>query len=86
MNADGASPVEIKLPTDCGNAPRIGIVGDFAVNWAAGDTEAVTEWLSDSVTWTLVGDATHTGPESARAVAPPFSPRRVERSYCIARG
>lgn len=29
--------MEVKLPTDCGNAPRIGIVGDFAVNWATGD-------------------------------------------------
>lgn len=78
--------MEIKLPTDCGNAPRIGIVGDFAVNWAAGDTEAVAEWLADSVTWTLVGDATHAGPAAAREVAPPFSPRRVELVTIITHG
>lgn len=79
-------PMEIKLPTDCGNAPRIGIVGDFAVNWAKGDTAALSEWLADDVSWTLVGGHTHSGSEAAREVSPPFSPERVEVISVITHG
>lgn len=60
--------MEIDLPTDCGNAPRMVIVGDFVANWAGGDADAVAEWLSDDVSWTLVGTDTYAGPDSSRAV------------------
>jgi len=80
------APLEIQLPTDCGNAPRIGIVGDFAVQWARGDTEALAEWLADDVTWTRVGGATHSGVESAVDSVPPFAPQRVEVISIITHG
>ncbi|HLS15278.1 MAG TPA: hypothetical protein VK095_12280 [Beutenbergiaceae bacterium] len=70
--------MEIKLPADCGNAPRIVIMGDFAVNWARSDTEAISEWLATDATWTLIGGDRHSGPAAAREIGPPFSPDRVE--------
>lgn len=69
--------MKITLPTDCGNAPRIGIVGDFAVNWATENPKAVSDILADDASWMLVGGDTHSGPEAAREVGPPFSPTRV---------
>lgn len=78
--------MEIKLPTDCGNAPRIGIVGDFAMNWATRDTEASSEWLAEDTTWTLIGGDTYSGPEAAREASPPFSPERVEVISIITHG
>lgn len=78
--------MEITLPTDCGNAPRVGIVGDFTVNWATGNEEGVSDMLADDVSWTLVGGDTHSGPEAAREVGPPFSPKRVEVLSVITHG
>jgi hypothetical protein len=78
--------MEIKLPTDCGNAPRIGIVGDFAVNWAAGETESVAEWLAEDARWILVGGNAQEGTEPADAVPVPFLPERVEVISIITHG
>lgn len=78
--------MEINLPTDCGNAPRIGIVGDFTVSWAKGDTEAVSGWLADHASWTLVGGGTHSGPKGAQELQPSFSPTRVEIISIITHG
>lgn len=68
--------MDIELPTDCGNAPRMVIVSDFVSHWASRDMDAVSEWLSDDVSWTIVGTGPHTGPDSARAAAPSI---RVDR-------
>ena len=62
--------MDIELPADCGNAPRIVIVGDFVAHWASGDTDAVAEWLSDDVSWTIIGADVHTGPGTAEAATP----------------
>ncbi|GAB3051230.1 nuclear transport factor 2 family protein [Sediminivirga luteola] len=78
--------MEIKLPTDCGNAPRVGIVGDFAVNWARGDTAAVSERLADDAAWTVVGGETRIGPDAAQEVGPPFSPERLEVVSVVTHG
>jgi len=78
--------MDIQLPTDCGNAPRIGIVGAFVVKWAGRDIEGVSEWLADDVAWTLVGEGTHRGPESALETRPPFSPQRVEVTSIVTHG
>lgn len=50
--------MKIVLPTDCGNAPRIAIVGEFVAKWAKRDAEATTAWLTDDVTWTVAGRET----------------------------
>ena len=78
--------MEIKLPTDCGNAPRIGIVGDFALHWATGDTEAVSDRLADEASWTLIGHVTHSGPAAAHEIHPPFTPERVEIISVVTHG
>ena len=56
------------LPTDCGNAPRIVIVGDFVTSWAQGDTDAMAEWLTDDVDWAVFGDAPKLGEHLVAAV------------------
>ncbi len=78
--------MKVQLPTDCGNAPRIGIVGDFAVKWAAGDVAGASEWLADNVIWTLVGGPTHSGTEAAEETRPPFTPQRVDVISIITHG
>ncbi|MEZ5085050.1 MAG: hypothetical protein R2722_01945 [Tessaracoccus sp.] len=78
--------MEIKLPSDCGNAPRIGIVGDFAVSWAKADEAAISDWLADDANWMLIGGDTLSGPEAARKASPPFTPERVEIISVITHG
>lgn len=78
--------MEIKLPADCGNAPRIGIVGDFVISWAKSDLDAVSGWLADEVTWTLVGGQTHIGPAAAGEAKLPFTPQKVEVISIITHG
>jgi hypothetical protein len=43
------------LPTDCGNAPRITIVGEFVTSWARRDIGAMNEWLTNDVNWKVAG-------------------------------
>lgn len=78
--------MEIELPIDCGNAPRIGIVAEFAVSWAEGDTGALSKWLTEDASWTLVGGNTHRGPEATRGVNPSFPPERMEIISIITHG
>lgn len=78
--------MEITLPDDCGNAPRIDIVGEFTVNWAKGDADAVSGWLADDAVWTVVGKGSRSGTGAARASAPPFVPERVRITSIITHG
>ncbi|MFE8885030.1 hypothetical protein ACFYLX_04195 [Pseudarthrobacter enclensis] len=78
--------MKITMPSDCGNAPRLGIVGDFAVNWAAGDAAALSLWLSDDARWTVVGAGIHSGPGAAGQAMPPFTPERVQVISVITHG
>lgn len=78
--------MRIKLPTDCGNAPRIAILGDFITNWAQGDTDAVAEWLTDDATWSLAGEQTHSGQDLVDRVRPGVSPEYLEVTSIITHG
>lgn len=78
--------MRIKLPTDCGNAPRIAILGDFITNWAQGDTDAVAEWLTDDATWSLAGERTHSGQDLVDRVRPGVSPEYLEVTSIITHG
>lgn len=78
--------MEVTLPTDCGNAPRIGIVSEFVVAWASGEAESVSEWLTDEARWTLIGGETYSGADAATDVGPPFSPDHVEVISVITHG
>ncbi|SJM70235.1 hypothetical protein [Gulosibacter sp. 10] len=78
--------MEIALPADCGNAPRIGIVGDFAVDWARRKAAAVAERLAEDATWTVVGEASRSGASAVEASLPPFEPERIEVVSIITHG
>ncbi|ACV09154.1 nuclear transport factor 2-like protein [Jonesia denitrificans] len=78
--------MHVTLPTDCGNAPRIDIVGQFAVHWAKGDTDFLQEWLTDGAHWDVIGRATLTADASLTEVIPPMTPERVEVISVITHG
>lgn len=78
--------MKINLPADCGNAPRMIIVGEFVVNWAKGDTDAVAEWLCDDASWSLVGEGTHIGPDSSREAGPRIGAERLEVLSIVTHG
>lgn len=78
--------MDIELPADCGNAPRMVIVSDFIAHWARGDTDAVSEWLSDDASWTIVGTGAYTGPGAAQAAAPSIRADRLVMHSIVTHG
>lgn len=78
--------MEITLPTDCGNAPRITIVSDLVVAWASGDTESMSPWLADDLSWSVIGTETHHGADAAREVLPKITPERIDIASVITHG
>lgn len=78
--------MDIELPSDCGNAPRMLVVSDIVASWARGDADAVGEWLADDASWTVVGAATHTGSEAARAASPPMHVERLVVQSIVTHG
>ena len=78
--------MKIKLPADCGNSPRITIVGDFITCWAQGDMAAVGQWLTEDATWSLVGEGTYIGQDALDHVRPSAAPESVEVITIITHG
>ncbi len=78
--------MHINLPLDCGNAPRIAIVGDFVINWAKGEADAVSAWLDENSVWTLVGQETYCGTDAAAQLRPRILPERLELISIITHG
>lgn len=78
--------MEIHLPADCGNAPRIGIVNDVLVAWASGDREAVSVWLAEDVEWNVVGGATYQGRRSVLQTLPEVRPDTLTIHSTISHG
>ena len=78
--------MKFTLPSDCGNSPRMQIVGDFISSWVKGETEGVAAWLADDVAWTVVGDDTYEGPGAAEKTGPSFVPERGEVTSIITHG
>lgn len=74
------------LPTDCGNAPRIAIVGEFVTDWAKRDTEAMAAWLTDDAEWTVVGHETVRGEGVAARVCPEGRTDSLEVTSIITHG
>ncbi|MGP9538823.1 hypothetical protein ACT3SP_12480 [Brachybacterium sp. AOP43-C2-M15] len=74
--------MDMKVPEDCGNSPRMAIVAEFAAAWAAEDDTAVREHLHEDLRWVLVGQTRADGPtdgaDGAGPVPPPFSAERGE--------
>ncbi|WP_345077481.1 hypothetical protein [Brachybacterium paraconglomeratum] len=67
--------MEMTIPEDCGNSPRMAIVADIVAAWAAGEEATVLGWLREDATWLLVGES---DPASSGIVAPPFVAERGE--------
>lgn len=74
------------LPTGCGNSPRLGIVNDFVLAWAAGNTETVSDWLADDFSWTTLGTEAADEPSNGEVPQPPMSPGHVEVLATITHG
>ncbi|MBM7367299.1 nuclear transport factor 2 family protein [Gordonia hydrophobica] len=78
--------MHITLPTDCGNAPRIGIVSEFVTSWASRDAEAMTAWLTDDVSWTIGGRQSAGDEAIADVVCPAEAADYLEVSSVITHG
>lgn len=74
------------LPTDCGNSPRVGIVNDVVVAWAAGDTETLADWLADDFSWTVLGSDATGDVSGGKVPRPPLSPGDIEVLATITHG
>lgn len=90
--------MKIDLPTDCGNSPRMVIVGEFTSMWSAGDVAGCEEWLTDDSRWARAGDPVHAGDPAAawegdtasattpRVLERPVEPERVEVTAIVTHG
>ncbi|WP_120005098.1 nuclear transport factor 2 family protein [Nesterenkonia muleiensis] len=78
--------METHFPTDCGHAPRIGIVGHFITNWAKGNIDAVAEQLTDDATWTVAGEETYSGTSEMDRVFPRTAPELLSVTSIITHG
>lgn len=47
--------MNITLPTDCGNSPRMALVADLAVAWVVDDRETLEQWLVDEPSHQIFG-------------------------------
>lgn len=74
------------LPTDCGNAPRITIVGEFVTSWAKRDTEAMNEWLATDAEWNVVGRDDATEEDSVSPFVMDHPPDYLEVTSIITHG
>ncbi|WP_018296447.1 hypothetical protein [Corynebacterium lubricantis] len=78
--------MKVHLPTDCGNAPRIQIVGQFATDWAGQQLDQVTDWLHEEIVWEIVGEKTHEGPAAANEALPGEVPEELNVNAIITHG
>ena len=78
--------MEINLPSDCGNSPRIAIVGDVVTHWAGRDAEPLAAWLADAARWSIVGQETHHGPDAVERVFPEGTVNRLEVASIVTHG
>lgn len=62
--------MKIHIPSDCGNAPRIGVVSDFVSAWAKNDVELLAGWVTDDVTWLMIGTGSSIGSDALADAVP----------------
>lgn len=70
---------EIVVPEDCGNAPREAWLRDFNVDFINGDVEATLGYVTEDVTWNLVGEATIEGREGMRSWLEAMAGKKARR-------
>lgn len=78
--------MKISLPNDCGNAPRIAIVGEFVATWATRDTEAMATWLTDDSTWRVAGREAASAAVVTNFACPDVLPHLLEVNTIITHG
>lgn len=78
--------MKIELPTDCGNAPRITIVSDFATAWAGRDLARMSERLAGDFVWRIAGGEEHAGTDAPASAAPPAAADRLVLASVITHG
>jgi ketosteroid isomerase-like protein len=78
--------MKTQLPGDCGNSPRITIVGEFATAWAAGDADAMGEWLADDAEWVVAGGESFAGADAVSGGLPPEPVESLEVNTIITHG
>lgn len=54
----------IHCPDDCGNAPKKAMLKEFNIAMAKKDLDAITDMISDQVSWNLIGDKIIQGKEA----------------------
>ena len=74
------------LPTDCGNSPRITLVGELVRNWAGCEVDAVALRLADDAEWTFVGRARHSGAAMSAEACPARVPDQLVVTSIITHG
>ncbi|MFC6383621.1 hypothetical protein ACFP47_06050 [Nesterenkonia lacusekhoensis] len=84
--SEGGIHMKTVLPTDCGNAPRIAIVGEFVTNWAKRDAEAMAAWLTDDVDWTVAGREAASDEAAADFACPSSTSDYLEVNTIITHG
>ena len=78
--------MDINLPTDCGNAPRIGIVSEFAVNWAQGKAAMLRAGLVEGAALSVAGSKDAGASSVEKFLQLPFSPESMELYSVITHG
>lgn len=68
--------MQMSIPTDCGNSPRMAIVADLVTAWAAREDGTLRGWLREDATWVLVGAEDAEAPGDI--VPPPLDAERGE--------
>jgi hypothetical protein len=74
------------FPTDCGNAPRIPIVGEFVTSWAKRDAEAMNEWLTNDADWKVAGQEDASEADMVDPTDPDRIPDYLEVTSIITHG
>ncbi len=57
---------KITVSEDCGNAPRKEFILDFNVAFAENDLEKILNFMSDDITWDMIGNKKIQGKKEAR--------------------
>jgi hypothetical protein len=55
------------LPSYCGNSPKMQLIADFNLAFAAGDIQKVLSYMHDDIQWEMLGDQFITGHEAVAA-------------------
>lgn len=70
--------MKLNTTPDCGNAPKRELIKNLTIWFASYELDKAFAFLSDDITWTLVGDVPIQGKEAFRKELDPMRSNRVE--------